>query len=137
QILAYLWSDQLMSDNPLKKHFRRAVLWVKLPSGTRWYDRHEISVNENGEIPIYGLTAIDEILLNTPDAMFNGHALQSVIKSCAPDVTDVKKLVQPDIETIFLGIKAATNRGKFEINRPCPACQHENSFDVICSNLMD
>ena len=126
-----------MSNNPLQKHFRRPALWVKLPTGGRWYQDGSVDMNENQEVRIYGLNAIDDIMLNTPDALLNGHALESVIQSCVPEIKNVKKVLQPDLDAIFLGIKAATNNGKFEINRKCTECKHENTFDVQCNHLLD
>ena len=96
-----------------------------------------MNFNDNQEVCIYGLNAIDDIMLNTPDALLNGHALESVIQSCVPDVKDVKRVLQPDLDAIFLGIKAATNNGKFEIERKCEACGHENNFEVQCNHLLD
>ena len=125
-----------MAGNPLEKHFRRSLIWLRLPSGGRWYGDGQVKMNENCEVQIKGISAIDEVLLNTPDAMLNGYALETVIRSCVPDVVDIKALVQPDIEAIFLGIKAATNRGKFEITRRCDKCEHENTFDVVCQHVM-
>ena len=126
-----------MSNNPLQKHFRRPALWVKLPTGGRWYQDGSVEMNEEQEVRIYGLNAIDDIMLNTPDALLNGHALETVLQSCVPEIKNVKKVLQPDLDAIFLGIKAATNNGKFEITRNCPKCQHENTFDVQCNHLLD
>ena len=126
-----------MSSNPLEKHFRRSQIWVRLPSSGRWYHNGEVNMNENFEVQVKGISAIDEVMLNTPDAMFNGHALENVIRSCVPDVNNVKALVQPDIEAMFLAIKAATNRGKFEISRTCTECKHDNTFDVVCQHLLN
>lgn len=126
-----------MSDNPLNRYFRRAALWVRLPTNGRWYRNGEITLNEHNEVRICGLSAIDDIMLNTPDALFNGHALESVIKSCVPDVNDVRSLMQPDLDAIFLGIKSATNNGKFDVDRRCPKCQHENTFEMQCVHLLD
>lgn len=126
-----------MSDNPLNRYFRRPALWLRLPSGGRWYGGGDVKVNEHGEIRIFGLTAVDDVMLNTPDALFNGHALESVLSSCVPDAHNIKALVQPDLNAIFLGIKSASNNGKFDIDRKCPKCNHDNSFDVQCSHLLD
>jgi hypothetical protein len=126
-----------MADNPLERYFRRPALWIRLPSGGRWYRNREVVLNDRQEVRIFGLTAIDDIMLNTPDALFNGYALESVITSCVPDVKDVKRLLQPDLDAIFLGIKSATNRGKFEIERKCAKCGHENNFEVQCNHLLD
>lgn len=126
-----------MSNNPLQRYFRRPALWVKLPTLGRWYTNGEVGVNDRQEVEVYGITAIDEIMLNTPDALFNGHALETVIVSCVPSVNNVKSLTQPDLDAIFLGIKSATTNGKFEITRNCGKCQHENTFEIQCNHLLD
>lgn len=126
-----------MSDNPLKQYFRQPALYLRLPTLGRWYDGSAVRVNEDAEIAIYGLSAVDDIMLNTPDAMLNGKALENVIKNCAPDVLNVKKALVPDLEAVFLGIKMATNGGKYELERKCPKCKHDNNFEVNCSHLLD
>lgn len=126
-----------MSANPLQRYFRRPALWVKLPTLGKWYQNNEVRYNENFEVQVYGITAIDEILINTPDALFNGHALESVIRSCIPEVHDIKSLLQPDLEALFLGIKSASSNGKYEITRTCKKCTHENTFDLNCNHLLD
>lgn len=126
-----------MSDNPLNKYFRRPALWVRLPTGGRWYHNGEVKLNDSGEVQIYGLSAVDDIMLNTPDALLNGHALETVIRNCVPEIRDVREVLTPDLDAIYLGIKAATNNGKFEIERKCPKCEHDNTFDVQCAHLLD
>ena len=126
-----------MSNNPLQRYFRRPALWVKLPTLGKWYTNGEVTFNERQEVQVFGITAIDEIMLNTPDALFNGHALETVINSCIPEVHDVKRLSQPDLDALFLGIKSATNNGKHEMTRTCVQCKHENTFDIQCNQLLD
>lgn len=126
-----------MADNPLKQYFRQPALYLKLPTLGRWYDGGDVRTNEDAEIAIYGLSAVDDIMLNTPDAMLNGKALENVVKNCAPDVLNVKKILVPDLESVFLGIKMATNGGKYEVERKCPKCNHENNFEVNCAHLLD
>lgn len=126
-----------MSDNPLRQYFRQPALYLKLPTQGKWYDGNDVRTNEDGELAIYGLSAVDDIMLNTPDAMLNGKALENVIKNCAPEVINVKKIMVPDLESIFLGIKMATNGGKYEVERKCTKCGHENNFEVNCSHLLD
>lgn len=128
---------KIMSNNPLQQYFRQASLFLKLPTLGRWYTDKEVVVNDDKEIPVYGLTAVDDIMLNTPDAMLNGNALENVIKSCAPDVKNVKKLLVPDIEALFLGIKVSTTGGKYDVDRKCPKCSEENTFEVNCQYLLD
>ena len=126
-----------MENNPLKQYFRQPAIYVKLPSKGRWYDDGSVLVNEDGEVPIYPMSAIDDIMLNTPDAMLNGHALEKVITNCVPSVKDPKRLFLPDLEALFVGIKAATNNGVSDYDRKCPKCQHENNFELNCQALLD
>ena len=125
-----------MTNNPLSKFFRQAGAYVKLPTNGIWYTDGAVNLTDEGEVPIYPLSAIDDILLNTPDAMLNGQALEKVIKNCVPDVKDIKKLLIPDLETIFVGMKAASNNGKFDLDRKCPTCEHENTYEVNCNGLL-
>jgi hypothetical protein len=126
-----------MENNPLKQYFRQPSIYVKLPSKGRWYGDGSVEVSEDGEVPVYPMAAIDDIMLNTPDAMLNGHALEKVITNCVPSVKDPKRLVIPDLEAIFVGIKAATNNGTGDYDRKCPSCQHDNSFELNCQALLD
>jgi hypothetical protein len=126
-----------MDQNPLKKYFRQPALYIRLPTLGRWYDTSVITVEGSSEIPIYGLSAIDDIMLNTPDAMLNGQALENVLKNCVPSIVDVKKLLIPDLDAIFVALKHATNNGKDDHNCKCPSCNHENSFEINCQMLLD
>jgi hypothetical protein len=127
----------IMADNPLKKYFRQPAIYIKLPTQGMWYLDNEISANEDGEVAVYGLTAMDDIMLNTPDAMLNGKALEGVIQHCVPDVHNVKSLLVPDLEALFLGIKTASTGGKYEIERICPNCQHDNNFEISCEAILN
>ena len=124
-----------MSDNPLSQYFRQATTYVKLPTQGFWYQDGSVALTQEGEVAIYPLSAIDDILLNTPDAMLNGQALEKVLKNCVPGIKDIKKLLIPDMEAIFVGIKSASTDGKFELDRQCTKCNHENTYEVNCNNL--
>ena len=126
-----------MNENPLKQYYRQPALYLKLPTLGMWYDPSDVKLTDEKEVAIYGLSAIDDIMLNTPDAMLNGQALENVVKNCVPSVSSVKHLLVPDLEAIFLGMKIATNSGKYEIERKCPKCGTENNFEVNCNSLLD
>ena len=85
-----------MSDNPLKQYFRRPALHMKLPSNGIGYKEGAIDMPPTGDIPIYPMTAIDEITARTPDALFNGTAVAELIKSCAPNIKDPWSVLSTD-----------------------------------------
>lgn len=126
-----------MAKNPLTSYFRQASTYVPLPTRGRWYAPEDITTTDDGELAVHALTAIDDILLNTPDAMLNGVALEKVVRNCAPDIHNVKKLMLPDLEALFVGIKSATTGGKADYDRKCPSCGHENTFELNCRALLD
>jgi hypothetical protein len=126
-----------MSQNPLKKYFRQPGTYVKLPTKGKWYSKDDVEMTDDKEVAVYPLSAIDDILLNTPDAMLNGQALEKVITNAVPGIKNVKRLMIPDLESIFVGIKAATNANRLDVDRTCPNCKHENTFELNCAALLD
>jgi T4 bacteriophage base plate protein len=126
-----------MSSNPLKQYFRQARAYVKLPTLGKWYTKEDVYITDDGEVGVYALTALDDIMLNTPDAMLNGRALEQVITNCCPDIKNVKKFMLPDLEVLYVGIKSASNNGRADYDRKCPKCEHENTFELNCQMLLD
>ena len=127
----------MSNNNPLKQFFRQPALYLRLPTQGKWYTTSDVETINDGELSVFGLTAIDEIMLNTPDAMLNGQALEKVLNNCAPGFKNIKKIMLPDLEALFLAIKVATSDEAYEITRECPNCNHENNFNVDCQHLLD
>jgi hypothetical protein len=125
-----------MSNNPLKQYFRRPALYFKLPSNGKGYAPGIIDMPENGELPIYPMTAIDEITTRTPDALFNGVAVTEIIRSCVPNIKDPWKILQIDLDALLLAIKIATNGSNMEIETTCPSCEEISKFDVNLSAML-
>jgi hypothetical protein len=123
----------MLENNPLRQYFRRPSIYFKLPSGGRGYPPGIVNVPENGELPVYPMTAIDEMTVRTPDGLFNGDAINLLIKSCIPAVLEPLKLLTLDVDACIIAIKAAADDGKMEITTTCPACSEDTKFDI---NLM-
>lgn len=119
-----------MSNNPLQQYFRRPSVFLKLPSGGKGYAPGALDLPDNGEIPIYPMTAIDEITSKTPDALFNGSAIAEIIKSCAPNIKDPWNVVNIDLDPLLVAIRAATHGSMMEITTTCPSCDEESKYDV-------
>ena len=123
--------------NPLQRYFRVPKLYVKLPSKSRFYPDNMIDQSVNQELAVYPLTAMDLILLKTPDAILNGEALLKVVKNCVPDVQDVKLLVEPDINSILLAIRIASNGETMAWDTKCPSCQKDNTFEINLTHILE
>ena len=125
-----------MLNNPLRQFFRRPALYLSLPSKGKFYAEGSLEMTENGEFPVYPMTAIDEITSKTPDALFNGEAIASIIKSCVPGIKDPWNMPSIDIDAVLIAIRAATNGTDLEIDSKCPACEEESKYGVNLIGLL-
>lgn len=126
-----------MDNNPLKKFFRQPAIYFRLPSQGRGYPPGTLNLPPNGEIPIYPMTAMDEITYRTPDALFNGEAVVSVIQSCAPAISDGWIIPSTDFDALLVAIRIASYGHSMDIDTTCPKCQAENSFGLDLRTVID
>ncbi len=125
-----------ISNNPLRQYFRRPAIYLKLPSGGTGYAPGVINETETGDLPVYPMTAIDEITSRTPDALFNGSAMAELIKSCIPDINDPWAISSTDFDAILVAIKAAANGNNMEITSICPSCQEVADYTINLAGLL-
>ena len=123
--------------NPLKNFFRQPIIYVKLPSGGNFYPPGSINMPPNQEIPVYPMTAIDEITYRTPDALFNGSAIATVIKSCVPNIIDPWAMPSIDIDTLLVAIRIASNGHNMGISTTCPSCSHEEEYEIDLRSILE
>jgi len=120
----------MLDNNPLKQYFRRPSIYFRLPSDAQYYDAAVVNMPVNRELPVYPMTAIDEMTARTPDALFNGVAVVEIIKSCVPNILDPWQLNSIDLDATLLAIKAATNDGTMSITSTCPACTEQSDYEL-------
>lgn len=125
-----------MNNNPLKQYFRRPEIYLKLPSGGKFYPEGSIDLPDNKEVPVYPMTAIDEITSKTPDALFNGTAVVDIIKSCVPSIKDPWSIPTIDLDPILVAIRAASNGTMLDIDSTCPSCNEEASYSINLIGLL-
>lgn len=127
----------MTEHNPLAGYFRQPAIYISLPSEGRWYKDNAIVMSENGEYPVYPMTAIDEITYRTPDALYNGRAFVDVIKSCVPDIKDAWSVPSCDIDTLLVGVRIATYGHEMEIHSECPKCKSDDSRTLDLRQVID
>jgi hypothetical protein len=108
-----------------------------LPSEGKYYPDGSITIPPNGELPVYPMTAMDEITYRTADALFNGSAVINVIKSCVPDIVDPWQMPTVDVDAVLVGIRIASYGHELELESRCPHCEEENTFAVDLRTIMD
>lgn len=123
-------------DNPLKQYFRRPALFISLPSKGKYYPQGAIDTEGSGELPVYPMTAIDEITSKTPDALFNGAAVVEIIKSCVPAIKDPWSIPATDIDTILVGIRTASNGNDLDVETTCPKCSETSKYGANLVQLL-
>jgi hypothetical protein len=125
-----------MSINPLQKYFRQPKLFVSLPSKGLYYGPGDIQGDSNN-VPVFAMTGMDEILMKTPDALFNGESTIKVIQSCCPYIVNAKAIPSLDIDTLLVAIRLATYGDQLAVNHVCKACGTENDFDIDLKTVID
>lgn len=118
------------NTNPLQKYYRQPAIYVKLPSGGKYYPKEVFTPTETGEIPILPMTAKDEMTFKTPDSMINGQATVDVIKSCVPNLLDPWKMVNYDTDVVLLAIRIATYGETMEVNYTVPITNEQQTAAV-------
>ena len=126
-----------MSNNPLSQYFRQPSIYVKLPSGGQHYADGAIDMPANGELPVYPMTAIDEITYRTPDALFNGNAVTNVIKSCVPAIQDPWAIPAMDVDSILVAIRIASYGHNMEMSTTCPHCENEADYGLDLRTILE
>ncbi len=116
--------------NPLAGWFRQPKIYVKLPSNGKFYPEGTLDVSTTGEYPVYAMTAKDELMFKTPDALLSGQSTVEVIKSCFPAILDPWQMPSIDLDFALIAIRIATYGEKMEVGANCPHCDHDNSYDI-------
>ena len=122
--------------NPLKQYFRKPGIWIKLPSQGNFYNDKPTDLNEMGEIPIYPLTAKDELMLKNADALLNGSAITQMINSCAPSITDPMVMPAIDLDAVLVAIKRCTYGESQDVTCSCPKCETSNEVTINLNQII-
>jgi hypothetical protein len=126
----------MTKSNPLAKYFRVPGVHVTLPSGGRFGDHFPEEVTINGEIPVFPMTASDEVTIKNPDGLLNGFAVEKLIKSCVPSIQNVRDLPTQDTDALLLAIKLCSYGDTLEVSAKCPVCGHDNAFGVSIRDIL-
>jgi predicted metal-dependent hydrolase len=118
------------TNNPLAGYFRQPAIYLKIPSLGRWWTPGTIDLPENQQIPVYPMTARDEIAIRTPDALLNGQGVVDVIQSCCPNIKDAWSLPAVDTDAILISIRIATYGTDMDVDSTCPHCNEKNQHVI-------
>lgn len=123
-------------QNPLAKYFRQPAIYMKLPSKGQFWPEGSLNLPVTGEIPVYPMTARDEVTLRTPDALMNGTGVIEVIQSCCPSIIDAWKMPSIDVDAVFIAVRIASYGYEMPVDTKCPHCGEENNHTTDLRNIM-
>jgi len=126
-----------MNNNPLAGYFRKPAIHMTLPSSGEFYPDGSLEMPVTNELPVYPMTALDEITYKTPDALFNGSAVIDVIKSCVPAIKNPWDIPVPDLSAILVNIRIASFGHSLDIDTTCPKCDEIATYGIDLRNIVD
>ena len=118
------------NQSVLAKYKRQPKIYLTLPSGGKWYKDNPVEKSGSGELPIYSMTAKDELLMKTPDALMNGEATVETISSCCPLIGDPWQMPMIDVDAVLVAIRIATYGEKMEMEIPIPGLKEPTNETI-------
>ena len=129
-------TDLQNQGNLLSQYYRQPKIYIRLPSNGEFYPEGTLDQSENGEYAVYGMTAKDELMFKTPDALLSGQSTVEVIKSCVPAIKDPWQMPTLDVDTVLVAIRIATFGGMMEMSSTCTECTESNDYELDLTNLL-
>lgn len=130
-------SKPASTKNPLANFMRQPKIYIRLPSGGKYWPERSINMPDSEEFAVYSMTAKDELLFKTPDALMNGQAIVEVIQSCMPDIKNAWDIPTVDLDTILIAIRLATYGDILPIKHKIPIINEDVEYDVDLKILLD
>lgn len=125
-----------MANNPLQKFFRQPKVFLGLPSHGIYNQPGSIQ-GDVENLPVFGMTGMDEILIKTPDALLNGESTVQVIESCISGIKDAWDICNLDIDSILTAIRIATYGNTMNVAKTCPQCSAKNEYTLDLSHVIE
>lgn len=122
-------------NNPLENYYRNKEIYIKLPSGGKWY-KTKPKLSVSGEIGIMPMTTKDEMILKVPDSLYNGESLFIVIKSVAPDIENPYDVAIPDVDAILIATRAVTQGKDMNVSVKCPNCNEITDYAIDIPSML-
>jgi hypothetical protein len=123
-------NTQPKRQNPLSQWFRQPKIYIRLPSNGEFYPEGALDKSANDEYAVYAMTAKDELMFKTPDALLSGQTTVEVVKSCIPAIADPWTMPSIDLDAALIAIRIATYGENMEVTTNCPHCNHENEYEI-------
>ena len=116
---------------------RQPKIYIRLPSDGEFWDPKSLDMPENRELPVFSMTAKDELMFKTPDALMNGQSMVDVIQSCIPNIKNAWHCPTVDLDTILIAIRLATYGETMKISHKIPVIEEDVEYEIDLRLLLD
>lgn len=116
------------TTNPLLKTLLKVMppTTLRLPSKGLLYKNGELDDEVvDGQIIVYPMNTLDEIIIRNSDMLLQGTAIEQVVGRCAPQVKKPMELFSKDIDYILIFLRKISYGNNMVIKYTCPLCQAE------------
>ena len=125
------------AGNPLQKYFRQPKIYFTLPSNGRYWSEKDLEFTENGEYPVFAMTAKDELSFKTPDSLINGQSTVDVIQSCVPNIKNAWNMPSIDLDAVLVAIRIATYGESMDVDTTVPVIDEERTYQLDLRQILD
>ncbi len=88
----------------------------RLPSGGFFYTNEELADTvKNGEVHVYPMKTVDELIMKSPDKILTGKAVEEVFARCIPDIKKPEELLANDVDYLLAAIRVVSYGDDAEI----------------------
>jgi len=130
-------ANATQNGSPLSAYYRQPKIYMKLPSGGEFYPEGTLDKSDDGQYAVYSMTAKDELMFKTPDALLSGQSTVAVINSCIPSIKDPWQLPTIDLDAVLVAIRIATYGENMDIDTNCPKCKEEQRYGFDLTRYLD
>jgi hypothetical protein len=130
-------SQPTSKHNPLANFMRQPKIYISLPSEGKYWNPKSLEINDTNEYPVYSMTARDELLFKTPDALMNGQAVVDVIHSCVPNIKNAWDCPTLDLDTILIALRFATYGKNMNFTHKIPVIDEEIDYEIDLRLVLD
>ena len=127
----------MANSNPLLKYVRQPAIFWEPPSAGQWWPTDSLEPAPSGAFPVLPMSARDEIMLKTPDALINGSAIVDLFQSCIPNIKNAWDMPSIDVDSALIAIRIASMGETMSFSSSCPNCSTEADYDADLRNILD
>ena len=92
--------------NPLLERVSVPGESFRLPSGALFYKNGELADStKDGEVYVRPMTAMEELIMKSPDKLLSGAVVPEIFEKCIPDVINPNSLLAKDVDYLLMCLR--------------------------------